>query len=127
MVSKPKPWSVSKIVSLHGEDCKLVSSNIGPEISNRMPRKTSLDQLSRSLRIHKWFSNYDEDWKLICLNIGVGMLTKVLNLPLTIFLLTFFLTEMAIFIPKGQVISKRPFVVFKSTRKPTKFLYGFLP
>ena len=28
---------------------------------------------------------------------------------------------------KGQLISKCPFGVFKSTKKPTKFLQGFLP
>jgi hypothetical protein len=27
---------------------------------------------------------------------------------------------------QGQLISKCPFSVFKSTKKPTKFLYGFL-
>ena len=109
-----------KAQSLHGEDWKLVSPIIGPDISNRMPRKTSLEPLSRSLRNHKWFLFLGEDWKLICLNIGHGMLKKVLNLPSTSFLLTFFLTEMAIFIPKGQLISKCPFVVFKSTRKYNK-------
>ena len=29
--------------------------------------------------------------------------------------------------PKGQLISKCPFGVFKSPKKPTKFFPGFLP
>ena len=47
---------------------------------------------------------------------------KVPNLPSTIFLLTFFLTDTAILIPKSQLFSRYPFGVFKSTRKLMKFL-----
>ena len=42
---------------------------------------------------------------------------KVPNLPSTIFLLTFFVTDMAILIPKVQLFSRYPFGVFKLTNE----------
>ena len=35
--------------------------------------------------------------------------------------------QVNILIDKGQLISKCPFGVFKSPKKPTKFFLGFLP
>ena len=36
-------------------------------------------------------------------------------------------TKILIFTFKGQLISKCPFGVFRSSKKPTKFFKGFLP
>ena len=102
-----KTQSVLKIVNLFGKDA------VRPVIQ-------ILKDSKMVVHGNKDWLKFNWPWNVPNQSVRIKRRCRI-YLP-TIFLLTFLLTDMAISIPKGQLFSRYPFGVFKSTRKLMKFL-----
>ena len=72
-------------------------------------------------KIHALFRQRNDE------HVPSTMRPNIFLMRILIFMHMYFLRNLSKIRAKGQLISKCPFGIFKSTKKPTKYLYGFLP